>query len=61
MQADGFAKKLGYASGLRGGLVKLQVTFIICAFILLFSWFDRPYLNKFHSKCLVLEENKKAK
>ncbi|KAG5092666.1 hypothetical protein JHK82_051444 [Glycine max] len=23
-QADGFAKKLGYASGLRGGLVKLQ-------------------------------------
>ena len=27
MQADGFAKKLGYASGLRGGLVKLQVTF----------------------------------
>lgn len=32
MQADGFAKKLGYASALRAGLVKLQVTLSVIAY-----------------------------
>lgn len=39
MQADAFAKKLGYSSSLRAGLVRLQVTFQNLRFAS-FSWFS---------------------
>lgn len=39
IQADAFAKKLGYSSSLRAGLVRLQVTFQNLRFAS-FSWFS---------------------
>jgi len=47
MQADAFAKKLGYASELRSGLVKLQVTFYYMSLdtIIFLVWNGEIYLK----------------